>query len=89
MTDLYASIQKSMFAYFCKHNSHIIEENFAVPRKVKIAKKAQRAQPRRYHMADIAHPVSVNVKLTCMDVERRSEAPVLVVDQAVVSNSIC
>ena len=89
MSDLYASIQKSMFAYFCKHNSHIIEENFAVPRKVKITKKAQRAQPRRYHFAELAHQGVVSGRLLRMDAERMGDAPVLVVDTAVVSNSMC
>ena len=89
MADLYASIQKSMFAYFCKHNSHIIEEKFAVPRKVKIAKKAQRAQPRRYHLADMAPQAAVGVKLLRGDVDRLGDSSVLVVEPTALSNSIC
>ena len=89
MSDLYDSIRKSMFAYFCKHNSHIIEENFAVPRKVKIAKKAQRTLPRRYYLNEKVNQVSAGVKHIYLEADRIGEASTLVVDKAVVSNSIC
>ena len=40
MQDLYDAIRKSMFSYFCKHHSHLIEERFEVPRRMKISKKS-------------------------------------------------
>ena len=88
MADLYETIRKSMFAYFCKHNSHIIEEKFAVPRKVKIAKKSQRSQPKRYYHSDKAGLSQSSIQISCMDDGFKDQSQV-VIDKSVVSNPIC
>ena len=87
MSDLYESIRKSMFAYFCKHHSNIIEEKFAVPRKVKIAKKSQRGQPKRYYNSEDSHTVSLGVRLPFMDAQSFHGKEELRGMQALVGNS--
>ena len=87
MVDLYETIRKSMFAYFCKHHSHIIQENFAVPRKVKIAKKNQRTQPRRYYLSDKITLMTSVLQNSHLDVEEIQDQQQLAIGKAVASGS--
>ena len=85
MAEIYDSIRKSMFAYFCKHHSQLIEENFAVPRRVKIGKKPQRQQTRRYFPSGKLAVPSASVQISHTDVELAGKGNSLLIDRELVN----
>ena len=89
MADFYETIRKSMFAYFCKHHSNIIEEKFAVPRKVKIAKKSHKTQHKRYYLSDKTDPTPSSIQINCDHVEEFNAVSQMVIDNSVLGNTTC
>ena len=88
MADLYETIRKSMFAYFCKHHSNIIHENFAVPRKLKITKKSPGAQPKRYYLSERT-AMALNAQMNCLDAKGFADDGMLALEHPVVVHKIC
>ena len=49
MPELYETIRKSVFAYFCKHHGRIFNEEFAKPSKSKITKLRHKYKARKHY----------------------------------------
>ena len=86
MVNLYDAIRKDMFAYFCKHNGHIINENFAIPRKLKIIKKSQKHKTHDFHSSDKANAAPSVVQLNHLVTERDHKEGKLAVERETVEH---
>ena len=47
MLDFYEPVKRSMFRYFCRHHSEVVQQEFCVPKRIRIKKHCSRATPKR------------------------------------------
>ena len=47
MLDFYEPVKRSMFRYFCRHHSGVVQQEFSIPKRIKIVKHGSRGMPRR------------------------------------------
>ena len=47
MLDFYEPVKRSMFRFFCRHHSEIVQQEFSVPKRIRIKKHSSRGMPRR------------------------------------------